>query len=121
MANAHRGEVDVEVPSGTYTMRFSTNAICELEDRVDLGIAEIIARLEDAARMRMSLLRAVVWAGLRGSRPDITIDQAGEVITEAGMTAIVEKVGEAFRLAFPDASGGGEARPRPRRGTGRGS
>lgn len=119
MANRHRGEVDVEVPSGTWTLRFSTNAICELEDREDCGIGEIIARLDDPARMRMSLLRTLVWAGLRDKHPDLTVEQAGDIITDAGMSAMVGKLGEAFQLAFPDADGGGEARPPKRRGSGR--
>lgn len=124
MANKHRGEVDIEVPSGTFTLRFSTNAICDLEDRLDLGIAQIVGRLEDEEQMRLGVLRSVVWAGLRDNHQGITEPQAGDVISEAGMGVIVAKISEALSLAFPEsegAAGGGEARPPKKRGTGQGS
>jgi len=110
MANANRGEVSFRVDGKEYTLRYSTNALCELEDKLDLGIHEIAQRLANKETLRLKMVRAVLWAGLRDHHPDLTIEEAGELVSKAGMVDLLDKVGEAFTRSF----GGGEgteARP----------
>lgn len=110
MANPHRGSVALQAGDQAYTLSFSVNAICELEAELDKPVAEIIAAIQDPRQLRLSTVRALVWAGLRDHHPDLTVQDAGTMITDAGIQNVVEKVGEAFRLAFPEAKA--KANPR---------
>lgn len=105
MANPHRGSVALQAGERSYTLSFSVNAICELEAELDKPVAEIIASIQDPKKLRLSSVRALVWAALRDHHDDVTIKLAGEIASDAGFEATVEKVGEAFRLAFPEVKG----------------
>lgn len=82
-----------------YTLKFSTNAICELEERLDKGLNTIIANME-----RVATVRALLWAGLRAHHPDVTIATAGELIDLAGVAPVTEAIGKALTAAFPKVS-----------------
>lgn len=103
MANPNRGVVEIDIEERSYKLSFSVNALCELEDKLDRPVPEIAASLEDPARVRMSTVRALVWAGLRDHHEDTTIEQAGDLVTAAGIPAVMEAIGRAFALAFPEA------------------
>lgn len=96
MANPHRGEVTFKVADAEYTLVFSTNAICELEERLDKGLNAIVANME-----RLTTVRAMLWAGLRAKHPDITITKAGEMIDACGMLVATDVIGKALHAAFP--------------------
>ena len=96
MANPHRGEVTFKVADAEYTLVFSTNAICELEERLDKGLNAIVANME-----RLTTVRAMLWAGLRAKHPDITIAKAGELIDTCGMLVATDVIGKALHAAFP--------------------
>ncbi|WP_157014896.1 GTA-gp10 family protein [Mesorhizobium xinjiangense] len=114
MANPHRGQVSLEAGDKAYTLSFSVNAICELEDALDRPVARIAEELNDPENIRMSTVRSVIWAALQDCHPGTTIQEAGEIATVAGTTAIMEALGRAFQLAFPDAAEG-KGKPRPRK------
>jgi hypothetical protein len=105
MSNPHRGSIALQAGDRAYTLSFSVNAICELEAELDKPVTEIIAGIQDPKQLRLSSVRALVWAALRDHHEDVTIKDAGRITTDAGIQAAVEKVGEAFRLAFPEAKG----------------
>lgn len=96
MANPARGEVAFTVADTEYTLKYSTNAICELEDRLNAGLNTIVGHMD-----RLSTVRGMLWAGLRAKHPDITIQQAGEIIDKCGMIAATEVIGKALKAAFP--------------------
>lgn len=119
MANANRGEVDFSVNGKTYTLRYTTNALCELEDALDCGLPEIVERVRDPKSVRLSTVRALVWAGLREHHPTITLHEAGTLVGEYGMMETLHKVGDAFQRAFTGREG--NERPpaaAPQNGTG---
>lgn len=106
MGNSFKGEVSFEVDGKTYTLRYSTDALVQLEDKLDRGIVDISAEMmtwgKTPSKMRLGLIRAVLWAGLQDHHPDIDIKAAGELITKAGgLAAIANLVGEGMALAFP--------------------
>ena len=101
MANRTRGEVSFKAGDATYTLQFSINAICDLEEALDLPV-EQIAEMFDGGSVRMRDVRTFIWAGLREHHPDIEEREAGRIATEVGVDAVIEKVGEAFRAAFPE-------------------
>lgn len=96
MANPARGEVAFKVADAEYTLKFSTNAICELEERLDKGLNVIVANME-----RLTTVRALLWAGLRARHPEVSIQQAGEMIDRIGMAEATEVIGKALTAAFP--------------------
>lgn len=100
MANPHRGEVAFKAGGTGYTLKFSSNAICELEERLNKSLNVIVTDLE-----RLSTLRALLWAGLRANMPDVTMAQAGDIIDQAGIAAATEIIGRALSAAFPPPSG----------------
>ena len=116
MANKHKGEVTFETDGKNYTLRFSTNAICELEGVLDRSIISISQDLinaeKDPERLRFSTMRAILWAGLREHHPSLTLAEAGDVMTEmGGLAKAVEIIAEGFALAFPEPQANGADRP----------
>lgn len=102
MANPHRGEVTLKVGDLDYKLSFSINAICELEDALDMPVAKIAERLQDQENMRMSMVRTVIWAGLRDHHEELTLKEAGMIASEAGVREAMEAIGAAFAQAFPE-------------------
>lgn len=116
--NPHRGEVALVNGATTYTLRFSVNAIIEMEDELGEGVNAIAEQISDAKRVRMKTIRALLWAGLRDHHPEVTQAQAGEILSDIGMAEAMEPIGRAFALAFPDQQEDGPARAngaRPRK------
>lgn len=96
MANPHKSEVAFKVGDTEYTLKFSTNAICELEERLDKGLNTIVSNME-----RLTTVRAMLWAGLQSKHDSITLQKAGEIIDQCGMPAATEAIGRALNAAFP--------------------
>lgn len=96
MANPHKGEVAFEADGKAYTLRLSTNAICELEAALDRGLDAIVASMG-----RLSTVRGLLWAALRDNHPDVTMAGAGLIIDKAGMPAVMAAVTSALTAAFP--------------------
>ena len=109
MANPHRGQVDIKAGDRTFTLSFSINAMCELEDLMGEPIARIAQGLGDAGSVKISTVRALVWAALRDKHPEVTLEGAGDIIADAGVNGVMEAIGRAFAMAFPEQS---KARPR---------
>ncbi len=101
MANPNRGGVGVRVGDDEWVFSFSMNALCELEDLLEKPMAQIFASLDDADNMRMSDVRALVWAALLDHQENITLREAGDVASKVGIPVCLEKIGKAVGIAFP--------------------
>lgn len=112
MSNPLRGQVELVADGRTYTLRLGINQIVELETKLDRSINEIVGLLNDMRRVRLGTLRAVLWASLLESEPDITLEQAGEIIGDVGTDVIGTKIGEALAAAFPPPEKGPKKNPR---------
>lgn len=118
MGNPHNGEASFQVEGKTYALRFSADAICQMEDALGLGIMAIAAEMsswvKDPSRISMKFVRAVFWAGLQDSHPDVDLKAAGDLLIKAGgVIGASALIDQAFTLAFPQAETKG-ARPRKR-------
>lgn len=114
MANPYRGAVDLKVGDRLYTISFSVNAICELEEFFDgKPVGEIVAELGDGSQARMTTIRALIWAGLLDHHSDVDLKEAGKIASDIGVTPCMEAIGRALELAFPTAEA--KAAPRPRK------
>lgn len=105
LTNPHRGEVEFDAGGITRTLRLNTNIICGLENELDMSVDEITTRF---ARGYLSVLRSALRAALGGN---LTLDEAGAIIDEATPRVVLERLMEAFRLAFPDPEADDGARP----------
>lgn len=107
-----KGDVPFKVGETEYTLRFSIDAICALEDAAGKGFIALTADMQNVERMSMGLVRKVLWAGLREHHPDITLKQAGDLIIPAGgMQKVLGYIEVAFVAAFPEAKAEEEVRP----------
>lgn len=111
MANPIKGEVSFEAGDGRYKLSYSTNALCELEEELDMNVNEISVIMRDPANFRMRMVRSVFWAGLLDHQPDMDIKAAGQVLTHIRPAEALDLIGRAFALAFPDVETGGAVRP----------
>lgn len=102
MANAVRGQVSLKAGDTIYTLCLSANAMCSLEEHTGRDIGDIASSLNEKG-VSMVLVRSLIWAALQDHHSDIDIKGAGNIITEAGMSACMEAIGLAFQRAFPDA------------------
>ncbi len=103
MANPHRGAVAVRVGEDEWTFSFSINALCELEDCLGKPVPQIVDALGDPASLRISDVRALVWAGMLDYHNGILLKEAGAVASDIGVLLCLEKVGKALEIAFPAA------------------
>lgn len=103
MTNPHRGQATFTVDGKTYTMRGSIDAICALESISGKGMIAIIRELSDPELMSLSLTRQVLWAMLQEHHPEMTLQDAGELIPAAGgLKAITKSIEEALVRMSPD-------------------
>ena len=110
MANKERGEVAFEAGDKTYTLRFSIDAMCQMEEATGKGVVAITQEFADPGKIRMATARAALWAALHEAHPELTLKDAGELIPAGGgLQVVLQKVSEAILLAFPKAEG--NARP----------
>jgi hypothetical protein len=100
MANPLKGEVSIEVDGETYTLVYSLNTLCEIEDKLGGAVSDIASL--GASGRRWNTLRTVFWAALQDYHPEITLQQAGRMVSAMGLTKADEAVGKAFALAFPE-------------------
>lgn len=74
---------EVNIGGVAYKVEYGFNAICALEDTLDKSVAEIGTAISQG-KAGAKLQRAVFWAGLLGYRRNITLEQAGSLIDDAG-------------------------------------
>lgn len=120
MANPHKGQVALSADGRVYTLSFSINALCELEDAVGETVNAIAAQMSDGSRVKLKTIRTLVWAALRDHHPETSLEDAGDIIGAAGVPAAMEAIGEAFAKAFPEAEEGKAKGSRPRKAGGAG-
>lgn len=102
MANPFKGEVPLTVGADTYTLSFSANALCELEDALDKPLDEIIEMLRNAATVRLSTMRVMFWQALRDHHPDMTLEDTKAILRQVSPKDMGGLIGRAFSLAMPE-------------------
>lgn len=90
--------VQIVFPDRPRFLRFDINAIADLEDMTGKSVAEALSNRQ---KIGFSMIRALLWAGLKHEEPMLTVEAAGELINlfvEKGGTIgiLMAKVGEAI-------------------------
>lgn len=99
MANALKGELELQAGGKTYTLAFTNNAIVQVEEMFGgKGIGLIAA--EAAANSRVGDVRTLLWGALVTHHPDVNLISVGGVMDDydGPLSDIVEKIGRAIRF-----------------------
>lgn len=98
------GEIEFKAGDTVYSMAFDFNALCRIEDETGQDIQSFFTAFEKTVSMRS--LRLLVWAGL-AKHHSVSLDEAGDIITEAGgVEAVIPAIEKATRAAFPGGAKG---------------
>lgn len=114
MANRERGEVAASFKGEEISLVLDFNTMCDLEDRFDQPIEEIMQRLDDDGgkrKVEVRDLRAVFHVLLQGARADATARDAGEFLTELGIEGAGELLGKLVERSGIAGDGGQDKRP----------
>lgn len=102
------------------TLRFSARALAALQDHWQLGdLDQVAGKLAEIEQGKLSVqdAAAMLWAGLRTHHPEVTLDEAFDVLDGMGIANFETLLGSAISGA--SSGGGSDASanpPRPRRG-----
>ncbi|QQN73954.1 hypothetical protein [Croceicoccus sp. YJ47] len=98
MPNAIRGETTLKAGEETYTLLCDINALCLAEEQLGMDIDMLLARYSGGTSTR--LVRGLLWAALQ-AKHECTIEQAGNIITDAGFLSAKAALETALLLAMP--------------------
>lgn len=98
MTNPLTGKKAVEVEGRIWTLGLDFNAMCSFEEKTGKNAFGVISAFEQGKISALDI-RALMWAMLVGDQPDVTLEQAGEILTKAP-----EALKEAIQGATPDPS-----------------
>jgi hypothetical protein len=109
MANINRGEVDLKAGDKIWTLVFSVNALCELEELAGKSALAFANELSDEENVSIKKLRLLFWIGLRDRHPDVDEKAAGSIMSGAGLNEAMQAATKALRAAFPQGEAPAEA------------
>lgn len=117
MANPHRGQSELRVGDETFTLSFSLNSICEVEDATGEDIQAVLSKVE---KNDFKAARLILWGALLDHHPEVSLKDAGALIPEGGFPALVEALTACVQRSFPQDDGAPAGNPpkASRRGTG---
>lgn len=91
-----RGGVTFDALGQPFELRFTTNAICRVEERSGKSLESLLADTSSDGKRTLAF-RTLLWAGIGG----ITLETAGEIMDEIGFAEVDRILAESLRLAFP--------------------
>lgn len=105
MHNPLTGKVTVEVEGRKWTLGLDFNAMCSFEEKTGKNSFEIVSQFE-SGKISATDIRALMWAMLVGDHPDVTLQEAGNVLSQAP-----EAIKQAIQGATPTSEeAGGKAK-----------
>lgn len=115
MANHLKGEVEIEMPGGRKLIfRLGVNEMIRIQDALGLADDDQKFILALSTMRSFKAIRVIFHSGLLRDQPDMTEEQAGDLVTELGLPRAGEVIAQAFRWAMPDqTSERRAAKPRP--------
>ncbi|NVK57325.1 MAG: hypothetical protein HWE26_17110 [Alteromonadaceae bacterium] len=107
-----RGETRFNALSQDWVLLFDFNALALFEEERGVPALDVIAALEDEDKPpRISDLRLLLWVGLVRHQPEVTLQQAGDIMSEAP-TALMEGISAALPPAPTKGRGKGKGTQR---------
>jgi hypothetical protein len=105
MGNPVRGIVTITVSEVEYNLRLGINEWCALEEEMGKSIFDIQKELQEsvqAGSISMQVLRSFFKAMLSGSKPGITREEAGELMTDLGIADSLQVVMKVISASAPE-------------------
>ena len=97
MANRIYGEARLSLADDReLTLRFDFGALVEAEDAAGVGTQEMMAEFSAKGGARLKTARAMLYGALRYHHPDLTLEDAGDLLMGDG-EAISRAMGEAMQ------------------------
>lgn len=87
--NTQNGELVVELDGQRYTLALTLNAMAWLEDKHQATFDEVTAKAQAGS---MTALREFFWVLFQKHHPDVTLEQAGGLVTLGRLNEIIQKV-----------------------------
>lgn len=117
MANAFKGQVSITHEDQRYTLTLDFNALADFEGETGKDPLAVLEAYEDTGKIAMVDLRALFWAALIQDHPDLSIRDAGRIMS-ANPTALQQALA-AVQVEQADAASGktkaqGKARAKPK-------
>lgn len=104
MANHHRGDVDLFLPGGDFTLRLTLGALAEIEAAFAAPDLTALGERLQSGRFAARDLIPILGAAARGGGTRITdVDLAGQ-ISAGDLDACIEAVGRLFAITFGSAA-----------------
>lgn len=98
MANPHKGDVSLEIGGGSYTLRLDIDAICSAEAFYGKAFGVIVAEMQQVG---VGACRALFVAALAHQHPGMSSKAASDLIQQAGLPLVIDRLTLAIALAFP--------------------
>ena len=129
MTNTAKGEITFDALDKERTIALTTNVQCAMEDAFGKGFAAIMLDafpaltpadandpekvLAAAREMKVGTIRAFLFHMLRGTEPNIDLNEVGEIMDELGQDKAMELIGQAMSAGTPDrVATEGKAKPK---------
>lgn len=101
-----RGGIPFDALGKRHELRFTTNALCRIQDRTGKSMKDILGELADP-KMILPTYRLLIAEGA-----GVTLEDAGDIMDDIGMAKVDDLVAAALKLAFPPAEDAeGNAKP----------
>ncbi|WP_434642765.1 GTA-gp10 family protein [Thermoanaerobacterium thermosaccharolyticum] len=100
-------QYDLKVGDKIYPLKYNNKALRTLEKQLGMPITKIGRKMQEE-EFGVNELTEILRVGLIHWKPDVTIDEADEIIDEVGLQKASEAIGKAFELAFAPPKGTGE-------------
>lgn len=100
MANLYRGEYGFIVDDKSYVLRFSADAVCDLEEKLGKTLNKISELMQDPATMSMATIRTMFIVGMVHKHGDIGEDACRAVFKLLSPVEAMSHVTKAFSIAF---------------------
>lgn len=100
--NSKRGLAKVQIGDGTKYLKFTTNALVELEDVLGCSVTSLFMGDETqiGERLGFKTVRALLWAGLKGAGSKFSIRAVGEIMEPQELQTYLEAIGKALNSAL---------------------
>jgi len=92
-------QYDLKVGDKIYPLKYNNKALRTLEKQLGMPITKIGRKMQEE-EFGVNELTEILRIGLIHWKPEITIDEADEIIDAVGLSKASEAIGKAFELAF---------------------
>jgi hypothetical protein len=106
-----KGEVGFDADGERFTLSFSIDALCELEEAAGCSMTKIGETWADPSKPQLRLVKIAFWAALTENHPGLSMADAGKLMAAIGFVQASRLVLEAFALAFPESAKEGAPLP----------